>query len=131
MAEGEVEFAELLRRFNGLGRSDRKAILDTFSAEERLAFENAAAAEKRANAVEEARKRQADRQFLGYSQWLAEIVEGCIKGDSAGLAPAAAKAVAAEHARLAASETSMRGEGWRGLLDRAQYFLSPPPQVLP
>ena len=124
MAESESDFAALLERFGGLGRADRKAVLDSFTAEERIAFENAAAAEEKAQAEEEARQRQADRQFLGYSPWLAALVEPAVKDRDTKLAPEAAKAVAQEHKALIASQGSTPRHGWRGALDRITDLFS-------
>lgn len=118
MAEGDNEFAALLERFSGLGRADRKAVLESFSAEERIAFENAAAEEEKARAEEEERQRQADRQFLGYSPWLAKLVEPAVKDGECGLAPQTAKSIAAEHKALIEASGATARDGWRGLLDR-------------
>ncbi|GAA4044742.1 hypothetical protein [Parerythrobacter jejuensis] len=126
MAEGETDFSALLERFSGLGRADRKAVLESFSAEERLAFENAAAAEEAARIEEEARQRQADRQFLGYSPWLAALVEPAVKDGDSKLGTAAVKAVAQEHEALIASRGSEPRPGWRGVFDRmADLFAIP------
>lgn len=126
MADDQNEFAALLDRFSGLGKADRKAVLEGFSAEERSAFESAIAAEEKEQAAEEERQRKADRQFIGYSPWLADIVEGVVKGRESNLAPEAAKALAAEHKAITALETEQPRAGWRGVLDRLATMLAPP-----
>ncbi|WP_379549937.1 hypothetical protein [Qipengyuania sp. DGS5-3] len=128
MADTNSEFSALLDRFSGLGKADRKAVLEGFSAEERAAFESAIAAEEEEQSAEEERQRKADRQFIGYSPWLGEIVENAVKGSETMLAPEAAKALAAEHKAITASEAVQPRSGWRGLIDRVTNTLDPAAQ---
>lgn len=126
MSDEPMDFSALLERYSGLGRADRKAVLESMDAEDRIAFENAIAAEVKSQEEEDARQRQADRQFLGYSPWLAAIVEGAVKHGDHSLTPETAKAVAAEHTSLIASQSSNPRDGWRGALDRLQEFFTLP-----
>ena len=121
----DQDFSALLARFAGLGRADRKAVLASFTADERIAFENAMLAEEKAAADEEERRRQADRQFLGYSPWLAAKVEPAVKDGDTKLAPAALKAVVAEHEALIANHGSEPRSGWRGVFDRLADIFAP------
>ena len=125
MADNDADFAALLARYSGLGRADRKAVLASFTPEERIAFENAIAADEKIATEEEERRRQSDRQFLGYSPWLAKIVEAAVKEDNSKLAHEAAKAVVIEHKTLIASRGSEARGGWRGVLDRLSDLLAP------
>lgn len=123
MHDGEADFSALLERFAKLGRADRKAIMANLSAEERIVFEQAIAAEEGARSAEESRRRQADRQFLGYSPWLAALVEGALKRDEVKLAPEAAKALVVSHGALIADQGIEPRDGWRGALDRISDLL--------
>ena len=75
MPDEAAEFSAIAARFNKLGAADRKAVLANFSAAERAAFERELAEELKARRGEKENARLADQQFVGYSTWLATIVE--------------------------------------------------------
>lgn len=118
MADHETPFPELLERFSSLGKADRKAVLESFSIEERAAFEKAVEEEEAEQVAEAERQRQADRQYLGYSPWLAHIVEASVAGDQSELTPKIAGALATEHKAMIAAQGIEPRQGWRGTLDR-------------
>lgn len=115
----------LLQRLEGLGRADRKAVLDAMSAEDRIAFDQAVEAEALERLAEEERRRQADRQFHGYSPWLAGVVEAAVKGDGGKLSPVAARAVSDEHAALLASQKLDQVSPLHAMLAKAKALLAP------
>ena len=126
MAEATGEFADILDRYQRLGKPDRKAILRSFSPEERIAFEKAVEAEDEARRAEEISQRQADRQFLCYSPQVAKIAEAAVKGGDCKLAPRTLEALLVVHEQLKASENAKARPGLQGLLDRVAAFFAPP-----
>lgn len=125
MPDQDSEFALLLQRLEGLGRADRKAVLSAMSAEDRVAFDQAVEAEAQERLAEEERRRRADRQFHGYSPWLAGIVEAAVKGDGGKLSPATARAVGDEHAALLASEKLEDRSPLGAMLAKVQALFAP------
>lgn len=108
---------EIADRFASLGTADQKAILAELGPEERAAFDRALVETRKARADEVLRKKQADRQFLRYSQPIAQIVEDALQGEETELTPAVQKALAAEHRALIERYGHEPRSGWRGMLD--------------
>ncbi len=125
MAEMSTDHAILFRRFEGLGRKDQQAILNRFSEAERIAFEDAIEAERLARAEEARRLRASDRQYLGYSAWLANLVEASVGTGDVGLTRQARTPLAAEHKAsfevLQTPEPSL----WQSLVARVQEWFAP------
>lgn len=115
--ENAMQLTDVTEQFAKLGPADRKAILARFEPGERAALEHALARRRQAEAAEELRKRQADRQFLGYSAAVAAVVERAVKNDEDALTPQAREAVAAVHQGLIDNHGSEPRRGWRGLFD--------------
>ena len=126
MADTATDFQTLLTRFNGLGKADRLAVLEHFDAEERLAFEAAVEDEDRRRAELEARQHVADRQFLGYSPWLAELVETSLKPEGSMLTAETTRALASEHSALIAAQGLPARTGWHYWIDKVRDFLTMP-----
>lgn len=126
MVDGKEKFAELLKRYQRLGKADRKAVLASFSPEERTHFERAANAEAEARREEELSQRQADRQFLCYSPPIAAVAEAAVKGADCDVTPRTLEALAAVHEEIKASQPQKERDGWAGLLDRVARVLAPP-----
>lgn len=108
-----VRFDVLVERFMKLGGADRRAVLANLNPGERDLFERELAAARDERRRERERARLADRQFAGYSPWLAAIVGDAIKGkeDDDGTArsrtEACSKAIVLAH--RAATEQPVEG----------------------
>lgn len=71
------EFAALVERYRSLGTADRKAVRRNLSPSELEALESAYAEIDRARRAEQA----PERQFKGYSPWLAGLIEQALGDD--------------------------------------------------
>lgn len=125
MLEADSEFSAHLRRFRGLGRADRKAVLAQLSAEELIIFEKAVEADDRSMADRRIRQQQADRQYRSYSPWLADLVEAVVNDAECRLTPVAAKVIAAEHKALIQREKGDQHDSWSRLLSGIKDVLTP------
>ncbi len=127
MASELSESAELIAKFSSLGKADQKSILGRLSPEERLSLEMSMRAEAATIAEEEERQRKIDRQFLGYTAWLADLVEGTQDSVPDQLTPKAAKTIWQEHEALIAAKPLSPRSGLRGLIDQLADLFSGSP----
>ncbi len=77
MAVDSPDFTALVERYRSLGAADRKAVRRNLSPSELETFENACAEIGRARRAEQA----PERQFRGYSPWLAALIEHAMAED--------------------------------------------------
>lgn len=120
-------FDALVERFMKLGAADRRAVLASLSPGERGLIERELAAARDERRRERDRARLADRQFAGYSPWLAAIIGGAMKdeqGEGSARTAACARAIVLAH--RAASEQHDEGRFGRFL---RQLGISPPGAV--
>ncbi|MGQ7829963.1 hypothetical protein [Altererythrobacter sp. Z27] len=125
MTSNCTEYAALYRRFEGLGRNDKKAILELLDDDERTAFEAAVASEKLERADEAKRLRALDRQYLAYSAWLGDLIENSDKNDNIDLTRLAKNTLVAEHRAGVELLQVPEPMGWRLLLTSLQQLLLP------
>lgn len=110
MRSEPLELPALIDRFSRLSPADRKAVRARLSREERAALERACAETVKARAdVSSA----ADRQFRGYSPWLANLIERSAADDAeqSPFSGACRAAIASAHESTAKDhreETSLR-----------------------
>lgn len=124
MSETHDQTDMLIERLAMLGTKDREAVLARMSVEERGDVENALDTYVEAERLEEERQQRIDRQFLGYSPWLASLIEGAQTGTSPALSETCSKALWDIHsAKVGDGMTPVR-TGWQGLVDRANEWLS-------
>lgn len=71
------EFAALVERYRSLGAADRKAVQRKLSPGEFNALDSACAESERARRAEQA----PERQYRGYSPWLAALIEQALGDD--------------------------------------------------
>lgn len=125
MAE-PADFGALARRFQSLRQPDRRAVLASFSPNDRALFEQALAEQTQADREEEERRQRTDKQFHGYSPWLADVITEALADPNATsrMAPRAAKALAAQHQVLLENSgqadqggiLAIARHGWRVLM---------------
>lgn len=122
------EFHTLAARFADLPPADRKAVLAKLDAEDRTRVMAKIASCAEEIAAEEERERRIDRQFVGYSPWLAETLEVCLDGraTSAGLTPRAARSLCAHHKARLDDRTEDEPTGLRSWFDRLLNPLATP-----
>jgi hypothetical protein len=115
----------VFKNFERLGRKDRNAILAYLPEDERLAVQEAVAAETRAMAEEESRIRQSDRQFLAYSAWLASLIEASVKREEVALTPAARETLTAEHEAALAALNEQYVSLTQSIINHLKALISP------
>jgi hypothetical protein len=79
MPADSTDFAGLVERYRTLGAADRKAVRRNLSSDECRAIERAEAEIDRARRSE----LTPERQFRGYSPWLAALIDQVLGGDRA------------------------------------------------
>ena len=101
MADAVLTLDAMLRQWRTLPAGDRKAILKHLPMERRIALEQALATRKGSAATTESDGE--DREYAGYSPWLAEIVARCMAEDEgpAQIKPALRDAIRMAHAHIA------------------------------
>ena len=87
--------AALLERYRTLGFSDRKAVRRNLSPSELEALENACVEFDKAKRAEQS----PERQFRGYSSWLASLIEQALGNNQShpGMTAACCAAIASSH----------------------------------
>lgn len=115
----------LIERLSELGRRDREAVLNHLSHDRRTAVENALHHLSEERRVEEERQRRIDRQFLGYSPWLASVIERCEHSQPSHLTEAAAAALWSIHEQSVSSRPPKVRSGWLGVTDRLIDAIAP------
>ena len=118
MAEIGHDFASLLDHFETLSKADQRRVLSSFSVEDRTAFDHAVAAEAKSRQERAEYDRKVERQYVGYSSWLAEIIKSARDANDA-IARDAAEALVSEHQTLLERSAPAPRTGIRGILDRA------------
>ena len=121
----EPQADQLVERLAALGRKDREAVLARMSPEERGDVENALNHHLEEERLEEERQERIDRQFLGYSPWLASLIEEAQGNTAAGLSETCSKALWDVHAAKVGDGMNAPRTGWQGLVDRVNEWLSP------
>ena len=124
MSEVQDQTEMLIERLATLGTKDREAVFARMSVEERGDVENALAKYLEAERVEEERQQRIDRQFLGYSPWLASLIEGAQAGTAPALSETCSKALWDIHSAKVGDGMTPPRTGWQGLVDRANQWLS-------
>ena len=122
MVEIGHDFSSLLDHFDTLSKADRRRVLSSFSAEDRTAFDRAVAAEAKSRKDKAEYDRKVERQFVGYSSWLAELVKNALEANGT-IAREAAGALVSEHKTLLERSAPAPRTGIRGILDRAADLL--------
>lgn len=125
MDEEQAQPNQLIERLAELGDRDREAVLRRMSPEERDDVENALSKHLEAARIEAERQQQIDRQFLGYSPWLASIVEEAQDGTPNGLSETCTKALWDIHSAKVGDGMSAPNTGWQGFVERVNEWLSP------
>lgn len=129
MATRAPAFADLVQRFEGLGRKDRMAVLEHLSAEDQAALREAIETERAREIEEQRRQRATDRQFVDYSPALAAIVEAAVKGDAAGLTKAASATLVHEHRAALEMHPEAQVGIWRRIVGFFERALAPPDEA--
>ncbi|MEM1051303.1 MAG: hypothetical protein AAGI28_04335 [Pseudomonadota bacterium] len=124
MDERQDQPGQLIERLSALGKKDRDAVLSRMSADERGDIENALAHHLEAERLEEERQQQIDRQFLGYSPWLAALIEAAQENSSDFLSETCSKAVWEIHTNKIGDGMSGPRTGWQGFIDRVNNLLA-------
>lgn len=125
------EFADLLDRFEALGRRDRKAVLDQLSPHDRDRVRAAIANQAAARRHEVERIARAGRQFAGYSPWLSEMVQQACADDSrtnAELSDTARRALAEVHRAMHEENGTPPPSLFGHLRNRIGEWVNPPRQ---
>lgn len=131
MATRAPSFADLVQRFEGLGRKDRMAVLEHLSAEDQAALREAIEAERARELEEQKRQRATDRQFVDYSPALAAIVEAAVKGEAAGLTKAASATLVQEHRASLEAHPEAQAGVWQRIAGFVERALAPPEGARP
>ncbi|MEO0828924.1 MAG: hypothetical protein AAFY03_00495 [Pseudomonadota bacterium] len=118
MSHEEYEPSEPIMRLCALKEKDRQAVLMQLSPEERNEIEFALRQLEEAQAAEAERQRQIDRQFLGYSPWLATLIETSEHSSPAGVTEHASRAAWDVHARLVNAKEPTKNPVWWEQLER-------------
>ena len=124
MEAQEDQLAKVVERLAQFGSKDREAVLRKVSAEEREQIESALHDHEEELRLEAERQRRIDRQFLGYSPWLAELVEQSENSTPDRLADTCAKALWEIHSAKVGAGMSVTRTGWLGFVDRVNDWLA-------
>lgn len=123
--ETETDTDELISRFAELGKKDRQAILQQLPQEDRARVEGAFRDYLKREAAEFDRQQRIDRQFHGYSPWLASLIEAAENSVPDGVTEFASRQAWETHSALVTSQGSHEGSGWTGLFDRLAEWFGP------
>lgn len=124
MESQEDQSAKVVERLASLGAKDREAVLDRMSPDERLEIESTLRQHAEEKRIEEERQKRIDRQFLGYSPWLASLIEHSQETPPDSLTPASAKALWEVHGEKVSSGMTTTRSGWLGFTDRVNDWLA-------
>lgn len=116
MRDDATRFDALVERYMKLGGADRRAVLASLTPSERDLFEREVAAARDTRRRARAQARSDDRQFVGYSPWLAAIIGEAIKGEAGPDRPRTGRCD--EAIALAHRNESEQGDDEGGLLGR-------------
>lgn len=125
MSEVHSTSTQLIERLAALGDKDREAVLSRMGSEERGEVENALSKYLEEERLEEERQQRIDQQFLGYSPWLASVVEDAQDGTASGLSETCSKALWDIHSVKVGDGMSAPATGWQSFVDRFNQWLSP------
>lgn len=123
MEPSQPQSPDFVARLADLGGKDRKAVLALVTADERHRIETALQHSLKEQRAEEERQRRIDRQFLGYSPWLASLVEQAQDSAPETLTDPCAKALWDVHSAKVSAGMSVTRSGWRGFMDRCNDWL--------
>jgi hypothetical protein len=116
---------QLIERLAELGDRDREAVLSRMSHEERGEVENALKKHLEDERLEEERQQRIDSQFLGYSAWLASLIEEAQEDAPERLSETCGKALWEIHSAKVGDGMTLPSTGWQGFVDRINEWLSP------
>ncbi|MEP3301757.1 MAG: hypothetical protein ABJO05_07300 [Roseibium sp.] len=125
MSEVQNTATQLIDRLAALGEKDRDAVLSRMAPEERGDVENALSKYLEKERLEEERQQRIDQQFLGYSPWLASIVEDAQEGTASGLSETCSVALWDIHSTKVGDGMSTPRTGWQSFVERFNEWLSP------
>ncbi|WP_298334515.1 hypothetical protein [uncultured Erythrobacter sp.] len=124
MDEAQDQTTQLIERLSALSEKDREAVLGRMSADERIGAENALDQFIEAERLEEERQKRIDRQFLGYSPWLASLVEKSQNSAPIGMSQTCSNALWEIHSAKVGSGMNIPRTGWRGMVERVNKWLA-------
>lgn len=116
---------QLMERLAALGPKDREAVLSRMNANERGDVENALNRHLEEVRQKEERQQRIDQQFLGYSPWLASIVEDTQDSPANGLSEMCSKALWEIHSTKVGDGMQAPSSTWQNIVDRINEWLSP------
>jgi len=123
MSDRETPTDRIYRKLAALGRKDRQAVLARLSDEERHALTLAIDETAEREAAERERQRRIERQFLGYSPWLASRVEAAKNARTNALTELATETLWQQHELLIGEHPPAIRSGWLGVFDRLSDLL--------
>lgn len=125
VTEAQDQTTQLIERLAMLGAKDREAVLARMSGDERIDVENALDRHLEDQRLEEERQQRIDRQFLGYSPWLASLIEEAQGKTPKGVSDTCAKALWDIHSAKVGDGMSVPRTGWKGFATKINEWLSP------